>query len=53
MTLKTERWDATVELDKKISLFLSQISQKYGVRITMDSSYDKGIIRINVKDKPE
>lgn len=50
MTEKASSWDATVELDNKISLLLSLISKKYNVRVKTDSDYTKGTIRINIKD---
>lgn len=49
-TLNTASWDATVELDNRISLLISILSEKYGVRVNVDSAYDKGTIRIKIID---
>jgi hypothetical protein len=48
--VKPDSFEATAVLDKNISLFLNSISQKYGVRIKTDSNYEKGTIRITIKD---
>lgn len=49
--VKKDSWSACVELEQKIQLFISMLPNKYNVSIKTDSNYEKGTIKIVIKDK--